>query len=271
MAITITQALLVSLLLLVFTVGEAWFAYPMINQPLVLCPIVGLIMGDLQTGITAGATLQMIFLGTMQIGGTVPQDAPLGSVIGTAFAISMGQSVEVALTFAVPISMLGSLLIVLAYVIRGLFNPMVEKMVNEGNGKGLERLYYGLAVIPEIPRALVVFFTLIAGSGFAKVIIDTIPQTIIDGLNYATDLMPAVGIALLLRMMWSKQYGVYYFVGLILVSFFKLDVIGVACAGVALAVILFLENRNKQNNFTAAQGSTVAAGELSAEEELFND
>lgn len=266
---TVMQALLIALVLLVFTVGEAWFAYPMINQPLVLCPIVGLIMGDVVTGITAGATLQMIFLGTMQIGGTVPADAPLGSVIGTAFAISMGKSVEVALTFAVPISMLGSFLIVLAYIIRGLFNPKVEQLINDGNGKGLERLYYGLAVIPEIPRVLAAFITLLIGSNFAKTIIDFIPATVIDGLNFATDLMPAVGIALLLRMMWNKKYGIYYVLGLLLVSFFQLEVIGVAAVGVVLAVILYIEGDKLSGSGQTKQ--VVTTGAMSVEEELFND
>ena len=100
-------ALLITLVVWVITWAEAWFAYPMVNTPLVLCPVVGLILGDLQAGVIAGATLQLIFLGVMQIGGTLPADASLGAVIGTAFSITMGQDVETALTFAVPIAVLG--------------------------------------------------------------------------------------------------------------------------------------------------------------------
>ena len=77
----IVQALLIALAVWLIVGLEAWLAYPMINAPIVLCPIVGLIMGDVHTGIVAGATLQLIFLGVMQIGGTLPADATLGSVL----------------------------------------------------------------------------------------------------------------------------------------------------------------------------------------------
>ena len=127
----IVQALLIALAVWLIVGLEAWLAYPMINAPIVLCPIVGLIMGDVHTGIVAGATLQLIFLGVMQIGGTLPADATLGSVFGTAMAIAMGQSVEVAMSLAIPVAMVGSMFTFLGYVVRGLFNPWVSKYCEE--------------------------------------------------------------------------------------------------------------------------------------------
>lgn len=98
--------------------GVKRLAYPIINTPLVLCPIVGAICGDLGAGIVAGATLQLIFLGVMAIGGTLPADAALGSIVGTFLAIQTGQSVEVAVTFAVPVALIGSSLTFVGYFIR---------------------------------------------------------------------------------------------------------------------------------------------------------
>ncbi len=260
---TVVQALSIALVVLLMEWAEGWFAYPMLNTPLVICPIVGLILGDLQTGIIAGATLQLVFMGAMGIGGTLPADATLGSVIGTAFAITMGKSVEVALTFAVPIAALGSFLTLLVYFIHGLFNPMAERFCETGNTKGIEILHFLIAFLSGVPKAVITFSALLFGSGPAERLISMLPQVVINGLNYASGLLPAVGIALLLRMMWSKKMAVYFFVGFLLVAYFKLPIMGVAAVGAVLAIIIILEERANQKAAPAAAKN--------AEEELFND
>lgn len=261
------QAIIISIMTWLISSGEAFLAYPMINQPLVLCPLVGLIMGDFTLGVVAGATLQLVFLGVMPIGGTLPPDSTLGSVIGTAFAISMGQSVEIALTFAVPIAMVGSIFTLVGYLIRGLFNPAVERMCETGNARGIERMHIALSFLPDLPKIIILFLALMVGSGPAERLVAAIPQVVIDGLDFASDLMPAVGIALLLRMMWSKKMAVYFFLGVILVAFLGLPMISIAALGIVLAVVLFLENWSQQKKAAASTDIAVAT----AEEELFND
>jgi mannose/fructose/N-acetylgalactosamine-specific phosphotransferase system component IIC len=262
---SIFHAGIISLLTWIISSGEAFLAYPMINQPLVLCPLVGLIMGDFTLGVVAGATLQLVFLGVMGIGGTLPPDSTLGSVIGTAFAINMGQSVEVALGFAVPVAMVGSVFTFLGYLIRGLFNPLVERYCEDGNDKALEKLHIALTFLPDLPKNIVLFLALAFGAGLAERFVSVIPQTLIDGLDYASNMMPAVGIALLLRMMWSKKMAVYFFIGFLLMAFLKIPLIAIAGFGLAIAVVLFLENWSKEKKLGAGQVKATA------EEELFND
>jgi mannose/fructose/N-acetylgalactosamine-specific phosphotransferase system component IIC len=264
---SVIQAAIISFMTWIISSGEAFLAYPMVNQPLVLCPLVGFIMGDVETGVIAGATLQLVFLGVMPIGGTLPPDATLGSVIGTAFAISMGQSVEIALSFALPIAVVGSIFTLVGYLLRGLFNPMVERLCEKGDTKGLERLHVALAFLPDLPKIVILFLALVVGSGPAEALVAAIPQVVIDGLNYASDLMPAVGIALLLRMMWTKKIAVYFFLGVLLVAYLNMPMLSVAALGVVIAVVLFLENWSKERKMAAA-GATAPT---TAEEELFND
>ena len=57
---------------------------PYLNRPIILGPLVGLILGDLTTGIIIGGTLEVFFLGQMAIGSYIPPDAAVGGVLGTA-------------------------------------------------------------------------------------------------------------------------------------------------------------------------------------------
>src|SRR5690606_34199229 len=106
-------------LVLAFLAGFAYFSRLFLGdlyleRPIILGPVVGLVMGDVQTGLIVGGTLEFVFMGAVDIGGSVPPNYAIGAVLGTAFAISTGQGIEAALLVAIPASLLGSFFEVLA-------------------------------------------------------------------------------------------------------------------------------------------------------------
>ena len=48
-------------------------------RPIVLCPLVGLVLGDLQSGLAIGASLELLFMGSISIGAYVPPVPSLSS------------------------------------------------------------------------------------------------------------------------------------------------------------------------------------------------
>ena len=50
-------------------------------RPIVLCPLVGLVLGDLQTGLAVGASLELLFMGSISIGAYVPPNETVGGVL----------------------------------------------------------------------------------------------------------------------------------------------------------------------------------------------
>ena len=115
---TLIQALLIALVAALGQAAGDIGGNVMVNRPIVLAPIVGAILGDLQQGLMMGAALELIFLGVVSIGGATPSDANMGSVLGTAFAMSMHQGVEIALALAVPIGILQQMVKYLVYFFR---------------------------------------------------------------------------------------------------------------------------------------------------------
>ncbi|SPY93862.1 N-acetylgalactosamine-specific PTS system, EIIC component [Proteus mirabilis] len=57
-----------------------------IHRPLITGPVVGLIMGDMQVGLIAGATLELAWLGLVPNAGAQPPDVTLGTIAAVAFA-----------------------------------------------------------------------------------------------------------------------------------------------------------------------------------------
>ena len=77
------------------------------HRPLIACTIVGAILGDLQTGIILGGTLEMIALGWMNIGAAQSPDSALASIISTILVIVGKQSISAGIAIALPVAVAG--------------------------------------------------------------------------------------------------------------------------------------------------------------------
>ena len=67
------------------------------ERPLITCTIVGALLGDLQTGLTLGASIELMSLGIVNIGAAAPPDMNMAAIICAAFAILTDASAETAL------------------------------------------------------------------------------------------------------------------------------------------------------------------------------
>ena len=70
-------------------------------------------------------------------------------------------------------------------------------------------------------------------------VLDMIPQVIIDGMGVAAGLLPAMGFAMLKRMILNKKLIPFYFLGFVLSAYLNLPVLGVAIVGVIIVIEKF--------------------------------
>lgn len=78
-----------------------------LGRPLVSGMVIGIILGDVQTGIIMGAAIQMLYIGLVTPGGAMPADVNFASWIGIPLAMAGGAGTEFALALGVPLSTLG--------------------------------------------------------------------------------------------------------------------------------------------------------------------
>jgi mannose/fructose/N-acetylgalactosamine-specific phosphotransferase system component IIC len=65
--------------------GQELLGFTMLGRPIVIAPLVGLLLGDLQTGLLVGAALETIFMGVVNIGGAAAAEPGLASALAAAF------------------------------------------------------------------------------------------------------------------------------------------------------------------------------------------
>lgn len=86
----IIQAALVAVVAFLASVDEQLFGASMMARPLFTGMLVGAIMGDIQTGVTVGAALEAMFMGSIMVGSAVPPEVYASSTLSIAVAINAG-------------------------------------------------------------------------------------------------------------------------------------------------------------------------------------
>ena len=233
-----TFSYLLITLVAMFGHAEDFLATSLLSRPLVLGPLVGAVLGDLNQGIMIGASLELIFMGNIKVGAAIPPDVITGGVLGTAFAILSGQGAAVALALAVPISILAEMLISGLFIFRSAFNKKFAEAAEAGDFKRFQLLHIGSGLLKPLLMGAVVFLALQLGAGTMKAFLETIPPWVNTGLHVAGNMLPALGIALLMNVMFSKKVAPWFFLGFLLSSFLHLPMIAVACLGVVMALIV---------------------------------
>ncbi|MFV0255717.1 MAG: PTS mannose/fructose/sorbose/N-acetylgalactosamine transporter subunit IIC [Erysipelotrichaceae bacterium] len=237
--VLVLQATLLGILAGLGQLDSRIFGQNMLDRPLILGPIVGLILGDVGTGIIMGGSLELIFMGFVGIGVSTPADTNVGGILGTAFAILSGLEIGTAVTLALPIAMLANFIGIFVRTVNSAWQHRADKFADEGNAKGVARtMWYGAALFFICP-AIVVFLGVIFGSDAANYIVSVIPDQVMDGLRVASGVLPAIGLALLLDITFDKKYIGYLALGFVLVAVANINSITVAVIGAIIAVIVY--------------------------------
>lgn len=210
-----------------------------VHRPLFTGMVIGLILGDLPTGLITGATLELILLGAMPVGGAQPPNVVIGGIAGTVLAITSGLEPTAAVGIAIPFAVFMQSLITLYFTI---FVPVMHKVDTDiENGLGEKSIpranYFGMLVLFVLYASVATILT-IGGTKTAD-LIAKLPQWITHGLSVGGGMLTAVGLAILLKIMFSSRYAIYLALGFILVTYFNAPILPVAGIAVIIALIEF--------------------------------
>lgn len=227
------------------------------SSPIAAGLFTGIILGDMQTGLAVGATLQLMILGIGSYGGASIPDYTTGAIVGTAFAITSGQGIEVGLAISVPVGLLMVQMDILGRFCNTFFQHVAERGAKERNYKKVE-LGNLLGMIPwGLSRALPIFLVLLFGQSVVEEILAMSPAWLLNGLKVAGGMLPAVGIAILLKYMPVKTFWMYAVLGFTLVSYLSLPVLGVALIGLVAAGLTFMKTKEAPVATATATGGMI--------------
>ncbi len=240
MEIKLWQAFLVGVIYYLGTVGTPWLtllgSISVLYKPLVAGTLVGVVLGDPVTGCIIGASINLPYIAFISAGGTVPVDPGLAGSLGTALALAAGVEPSVAVTLAIPLGLLGTLIWVAHMTVDVFFVHMADKAAEEGD---LDRICFLHIVPPQIVMFLITVIPVTLGSYYGvdlvKSVVDILAGKPLHILSVIGGILPALGIAMNLRAIGRAGTIPFFIFGFLLAVYMKLDVITIAIFAAIIA------------------------------------
>lgn len=140
--------------------------------------ITGLIMGDLQTGLFIGGSMQLTVLGVGTFGGASRIDANSGTLVATAFAVGAGMNPETALAaIGVPVAAILVYTDIAGRFANTFFGHMCDADIEKMNW-GAYNVHYLLGAVSwMLSRMIPVFLALAFGQGVVEGITTALTAT----------------------------------------------------------------------------------------------
>ena len=190
--------------------------------------LTGLVVGDPTTGLSIGATMQLMSMGVVAVGGSSMPDYPIAAIIATTIAVTTGKGMEAGLAIGLPVAMLGVNFDVIYKIFNGFLMRKETSLIEEGKFQSalnmikISPVFYGLC------SAVPVLVCIVAGPTVVNAILDFMPAWFTTGLTIAGGVLPGVGMAMLLMYMPLGKYWSFLLVGFVLAAYLKVPVLGIA-------------------------------------------
>ncbi|WP_290139495.1 PTS mannose/fructose/sorbose transporter subunit IIC [uncultured Dubosiella sp.] len=210
------------------------------HQPLVACTLIGLVSGQLEAGVILGGTLQMIALGWANIGAAVAPDAALASVASAIILVLGGQGVggvDTAIAVAIPLAVAGLFLTMLA---RTLAVPIVHVMDHAAETADFKKIevWQVIAICMQGLRiAIPAAFLLVIPAEIVQNFLQSMPDWLTDGMSIGGGMVVAVGYAMVINMMATREVWPFFAIGFCLAAISELTLMALGAIGVAFALI----------------------------------
>lgn len=238
------------------------------HQPIVACTLIGLVSGHLTEGVMLGGSLQMMALGWANVGAAIAPDAALASVASAIIMVlGLGGNtdtqtvISTSIAVAVPLSVAG---LFLTMICRTLAIPIVhfqDAAAEKGNFRAIE-IWQILAILMQgvriaIPAAALCFIPADAVTSA----LSAMPAWLSGGMTVGGGMVAAVGYAMVINMMSTKETWPFFAIGFVLAAISQLTLIALGAIGVSLALI-YLGLKESAGSNSGGTGSGDPLGDI---------
>jgi mannose/fructose/N-acetylgalactosamine-specific phosphotransferase system component IIC len=212
-------------------------------RPLVAGLIVGIIFGDPVKGAQIGAAINLLYIGFISAGGSIPADPSVAGWVGTALALAGGLDAQSAISLGLAVGLLGTIIFFTRMSVDAVFAHWADARAEVGDIGGVARMNW---LPPQVFLFIITFFpatiAVYLGAGVVSDAItwlNTNAPWVLRGFQIAGGLLPAIGIAMNMRFIFRGTVIPYFFIGYLIsvASAGAVNIVAVAIIGAALAVL----------------------------------
>ena len=251
MEITLMQG--IALAAVAFMIGlDIWLEALFIFRPIIVSTLTGMILGDVPLGLLCGGITELAFAGLTTAGGSQPPNPVMAGVMSVVIAHVTGQSAEASMALALPFAFLMQYIVLLCYNAFTFFMKDADRAAKEADVNAIYRINIVCTLIVCAVYSIMVFLCAYAAQDAMAQLIQILPEWLTHGFKVVGGLLPAVGFAMLMRVMLKGEFVPYLLIGFVISCFLDFsNLLPVAIIGASLALIAY-------NTECKISGKTVA-------------
>ena len=240
------------------------------HQPLVACTLIGLVTGHPTEGIMLGGSLQMMALGWANVGAAVAPDAALASV-ASAIIMVLGlqggstdatKAINTSIAVAVPLSVAGLFLTMLCRTIAIPMVHFMDKAAEDANFKAVEFWQIAAICLQGVRIAIPAAALCVIPAKAVTSALNAMPAWLSGGMAVGGGMVAAVGYAMVINMMATKEVWPFFAIGFVLAAIKELTLIALGVIGVSLALIYLGLKESAKNSGGGNGGSGDPLGDI---------
>lgn len=201
----------------------------LISQPLLACPIIGLVLGDLQTGLLVGTLLQLIWVGKLPVGGSNPS---LGTALLGIFTVGLviiyqGEGIQAGL---IPVAaVLGTAIACLGQKGESALNRFNNHLLHWADRLIRQNKFRGLACINGLSLIIIFAFSFLLifsgtflGLKVCSFLFGTFTSQFIRGLILTERMLPILGLAVVFKLFVNRKNFAFFLIAFLITLGWKL-------------------------------------------------
>ncbi len=252
-----------NILILILAAWMAWdngSGVQLIGQwPVAVGFVMGLITGDFHNAMIIAGTLQLMSLGIAAFGGASIPEYGVATIVSIFLAARTGTNVGESIAVGLPVGMLTLQLDVLVKYFNTFTAHWEQKLLHEKKFKQMEMAYLLSVLIWMLKYVIPIGIVVAFGAPVIESITKVIPEWFTLGLQVAGNMLPVLGVALLLHYMPAKKYLTFLIAGFVFAAYLQLPILAVALLGGGAAYWVYQTEVKKLNAPTTA--GAVAQGD----------
>ena len=181
----------------------------MLYRPFVAGTIVGLILGEIQTGILVGALVELMWIGGISMGVVIPWNTGAIGILSAGLVILSGkfsgEIVVLSMALAIPYGWLFKKVDVWWRYKNKLCNRWIEEWIEKDKLNKIVFLKWAVILTVFVSSFLFYFFALVITTPVIAAILKIMNSPFKKGLKFAYELLPFLGFAIAWNVFSSRH------------------------------------------------------------------
>ena len=206
------------------------------HRPLLVCTLIGAVLGAWHTGLLVGGELELLALGWMNIGAAQSPDTALAGVLSTLLAVRAGHDTNSAIALAVPLAIAGNLTTVLVRSLTISVHHVADRLTVSSSPYYITALHLGALVLQALRVAIpALLFEIFVQKSMIIALFHSIPMVVQQGFTVASGFVVVVGYAMVIRSLHARELLPYLLLGFFLAAVSSTTLATIGVIGACLA------------------------------------